>query len=243
MRFADGRGVGQGSREEKRRGVKGGLTGAWSATGWGEGDGPCVSGAERTNLLVALIAGSEGAVHLLQVQAEVRDAVQPHHPPGRNVLHARGRHGSARVSPPAVGAAAAAKAPGTGDDSKPRPAPGPAPGPAPPRARAPPLGRTHGLQSFGPWNPTPSRALGSVLGAPATEVEGEVKSSQNAPKICFLIAVSESPGFSLITIEVSMRAAGSGGTEGRGWPFLGLLGTDWDRRERRSVLSPGEHRD
>lgn len=193
MRFADGRGVGQGSRGEKGRGVKGGLRGAWSAAGWGEGDGRSVPGAERTNLLVALIAGSEGAVHPLQVQAEVRDAVQPHHPPGRNVLHARGRHGSARGSPPAVRAAAAATAPGRATT------PGPAPLPGPPQA--PPLGRHPRLQSFGPWNPTPFCALGSALGPPANEVGGEVKSSRKAPKICSLIAVSKSPGSSLIAVK------------------------------------------
>lgn len=107
------------------------------------------NGAARTHLPVTLVAWAEGAVHRLQAQAEVRDAVQPHHPPGRDVLHARGRHGSARVRPPAAPAAAAAAA-ATGPGRAPAP-----PFQAPPRA--PPLSA--------PTPPPP--ALPPALGAPA----------------------------------------------------------------------------
>lgn len=52
-----------------------------------------------TYLLVSLVTGAEGAVHPLQAQAEVWDAVQPHNPPGRDVLHARRRHGLEKLQP------------------------------------------------------------------------------------------------------------------------------------------------
>lgn len=44
-------------------------------------------------LLVSFVAGAEGAVYSLQAQAEVGNAMQPHDPPGRDVFHARRRHG------------------------------------------------------------------------------------------------------------------------------------------------------
>lgn len=61
----------------------------------------------------------------------MRDPVQPHHPPGRQVLHARGRHGSAEspLAPRSAAAAAAATRPRT------RARPGPAQVPAPPQLR------------------------------------------------------------------------------------------------------------
>lgn len=52
-----------------------------------------------TYLLVSLVAGTEGAVHPLQAQVEVRDAVKPHNPPGRDVLHARRWHGLDKLQP------------------------------------------------------------------------------------------------------------------------------------------------
>lgn len=122
------------------------------------------------HLLVILIARVEGAVHLLQAQTEVRHAVQPHHPPGRDVLHACGRHGSAATAclvplpqPPPAQEANPPQAPPS--SARPRPRLRPA------RALAPPPGRQ---QAAGRPAQEPFCSLGSVL-APPEKRKGEVK--------------------------------------------------------------------
>lgn len=105
---------------------------------WEAGEAARV-GAAQTHLPVILVAGVEGTAHPPQAQAEVRDPVQPHHPPGRQVLHACGRHGSAG-SPRSALARPPLQPPPPGPGRAPgRPAQIPAPAPAaPPRSRPDP---------------------------------------------------------------------------------------------------------
>lgn len=200
MKFPDGRAVGQGpageraTLEEAAERVWGGWGvgsgGARSEARWeaGKGGAGTWGAGSRTHLLVTLIAGPEGAVHRLQAQAEVRDAVQPHHPPGRDVLHARRRHGSARVRPPAGRFGTRAR------PARPRPAEDKAP---PPRARAHPTpsraapcpGLTLGPPGVTPQNPKHFFDLEFVL---AQVWEKEVEETKTAPRRLLNLSLNNS---------------------------------------------------